>query len=190
MSARFLGGQARDFDIASSLSLTNNKIHRLFTDVLWARWSLLRGSRDEPPCASDGAVRRQLDDVRSNVSDIDSDSTLHDDMAAHQKYAAAGRRFRRRPQETAVRTIETRIADLNSEAEEASPPRTASEPFARAGSVRRQGASEPFRAAASTTAVFSAPIVATSYARFMLEGRGRMIAAETPFICSIPDFSS
>jgi hypothetical protein len=26
--------------------------------------------------------------------------------------------------------------------------------------------------------------------RFMLEGRGRMIAAETPFICSIPDFSS
>jgi len=75
----------------------------------------------------DDAVRRQLDDVRSNVSDIDSDSTLQDYMAALQKYA---------PRvgvsdavlKTAVRTIESRIADLNGEAEEANPPRTASEP--------------------------------------------------------------
>jgi DNA polymerase III delta prime subunit len=74
----------------------------------------------------DDAVRRQLDDVRSNVSDIDSDSTLHDYMAALQKYA---------PRigvsdatlKTAVRTIESRIADINGEADEASPPRTASE---------------------------------------------------------------
>jgi hypothetical protein len=37
---------------------------------------------------------------------------------------------------------------------------------------------------------FPALIFVTRYARFTLEGRRRMIAAETPFICSIPDFSS
>jgi len=72
------------------------------------------------------AIERQIDNVRSNIADVDSESTLNDYISALQRFAPRIGV----PVSTlniAIKTVESRISEINGEVEEASAPSVAEE---------------------------------------------------------------
>ena len=70
----------------------------------------------------DDAITRQLEDVDSSISDIDSETELSDYKTALQKYAP---RVGVTDLKTAFRAIDRRIEEIGSQSDEAESPRSA-----------------------------------------------------------------